>query len=206
MVVDFREKKWRPLIIVYILAAIIMWLNADQIVGIMESILPSIQQGADTVGIRYSLWNAGLKMWQDHVIGGVGIGMYPSLLQYYALDLPSHYWNLTAHNTYILVLAETGIVGFILFVGMMVVSFRNFITYKSEEIAKVSLRNTWLITFIVYAIGAATMSAQYDKLLWFLMGASVCFQVTSSKKVIKVKSKSNNKVDSISQSRATAEG
>lgn len=179
ILMNFSEKKWRPLIIVYFAAAIIMVIYVEQIVGIIGSILPAIQQGSDTVGIRYSLWRAGWKMWVDHMISGVGIGMYPQLVQYYAPNLPPHYWGITAHNTYILVLAETGIVGFILFLSMMIASLRNFVSYKSSESGRDSLRKTWLIAIIVNAIGAATMSAQYDKLLWFLMGVSVCFQITS---------------------------
>lgn len=202
---NFRNKKMWPLVIIFLIVALYMWLYSGKIINILESIVPSIQQGTDTVGVRFSLWQAGWRMWLDHMISGVGVGNYPPLLRYYAIDLPSHYWNLTAHNTYIMILAETGIVGLVLFISMMVISLRNYAFFKTNEKNIKYLRNTWMIAFVIYSIGAGTMSAQYDKLLWFLMGASMYFQVTSLKKVVNVASNSSNQVVRMNHGRTTGE-
>jgi O-antigen ligase len=115
-------------------------------------------------------------MWLDHTIQGVGIGMFPAQLAYYAPGLMPRYWSLGAHSTYLAVLAETGLVGFSLFLSMLIMSFKNFLQSGNiDDIKRVSLRNVWLTAFLVILLGEITLNGQHDKLLWFFMGVSVYF-------------------------------
>ena len=61
---------------------------------------------------RVDSWYEGLQMFIGHPIFGVGPDMY------------SEYHPLTAHNSYVLVLAETGIVGFTLWLAFVLYCFR----------------------------------------------------------------------------------
>lgn len=172
-----RRKASFQLILTYIIAGFVIWFLSDQIMSIIKSIMPSILQGTDTVGVRYKLWQAAWRMWLDHVFQGVGIGMYPIYLKYYAQGLAPHYWNSYPHNTYLSALAETGLVGFVLFFLLLGLSFRNFVqSGKAEDVKMISLRHVWLIVFVAVLLGEITANGLYDKLLWFLFGISVYFR------------------------------
>lgn len=165
------------LIIVSIFGIVFLWFFAANAFVLAQTILPSVTQGSDTMGLRYSLWEAGWRMFIDKPFTGVGIGNYIGLLPFYGADLPFLANRISwAHNTYIQVLSETGLVGFVLFMGMFIVSFWNFLKPKvTSEESGLSLRKIWLITFIVMLLGGLTKSDHADKLTWAIMGLSVYF-------------------------------
>jgi O-antigen ligase len=176
-ILSFRRKISVSLIITYVIAALLMWFLSDQIINILKAILPSILQGTDTAGVRYKLWNAAWRMWLDHRLQGVGIGMYTTYLPRYAVSLPPHYWSEPPHNTYLTALSETGMIGFLLFFVMLIVSLRNFLQSRKTEDAKLApLRTVWLIVYLVVLAGGVTANGLYDKLLWFLFGISAYFR------------------------------
>lgn len=171
-----NKKRILPFILLFIAMIIYFVLSFQNIPGILRSIMPSILQGTDTVGLRYSYWQAGWRMWLDHIIAGVGIGKFPVELQYYAMNLPSRYWGATAHNTYILVLAENGIIGLSIFLSMIISSLKNYHQgKKSDDPTIKSSQRVWLSAFIIILLGLLTKSGNYDKLLWFFMGMSTNF-------------------------------
>ncbi|TXH77466.1 MAG: O-antigen ligase family protein [Lysobacteraceae bacterium] len=61
---------------------------------------------------RVDSWYEGLQMFREHPILGVGPDMY------------SDYHHLTAHNSFVLILAETGIIGFTLWLAFVIYCFR----------------------------------------------------------------------------------
>lgn len=68
---------------------------------------------SDSLGYRLSFWRAGLQMFREHPIIGVGVGQFRYRFADYAtiqfLRQPD------AHNIYVEQLAETGVIGFALF-------------------------------------------------------------------------------------------
>jgi len=172
-----RRKHQFQLIFVFAIALFALWFLADSIFDIVKSIIPAITQGTDTVGVRYGLWQAGWRMWLDNILQGVGIGLYPEQLRYYAQDLlPVRFWSVGAHNMYVQVLAETGLIGFGLFVLLLIMSLRNI--WRAGNINDVnifSLRNVWFIVFLVMLLGGITKNDHFDKLIWLVMGISVYF-------------------------------
>ena len=68
-------------------------------------------------------------MWLDNPIAGIGIGMFPSELKLYPNPQYSYYFShgLVAHNMYVSMLAETGIIGAFLFLALLVSAFVNFV-------------------------------------------------------------------------------
>ncbi len=61
---------------------------------------------------RVDSWYEGMQMFQQHPLFGVGPDMY------------SDYHHLTAHNSFVLILAETGIIGFTLWLAFVLSCFR----------------------------------------------------------------------------------
>lgn len=160
--------------VILALLVTVIWVFADNIFSILRGIFPAVQLGTDTVGLRYKLWIAGLRMWQDHVVQGVGIGQYIEQLVVYGRDiLPSYRLRLGAHNMYIQVLAETGAIGFSLFMlqlGSALKLLRKAVINNDHEISK--LANTWFIVFVIMLLGGITKQDHYDKLIWMAIGIS----------------------------------
>ena len=165
------------LILLYILGLVALWFLSQSIFDIIRSIFPTIIKGEDTLGLRYNLWESGWLMFLDHPFRGVGIGRYIEEVGPYIYTLEGpHRWNSVAHNTYISVLSETGVVGFGLFLTMFVTALKNFweADVKNDP-ENLTLRNAWLIAFLVMLLGGMTKSDQADKLTWMVMGLSVYY-------------------------------
>lgn len=157
------------IIAMFSIGLLVMWFISDNIVNIVRNIMPAITQGTDTAGLRYAFWRAGWKMWLTHPVQGVGIGMYRWNLVYFLQDIKGHK-TAVAHNMYIQILAETGLVGFALFVLLIYVSLRSIFRQKANH-----LRDVWLIVSLVMLLGGVTLSSQYDKLIWVTFGISTYF-------------------------------
>lgn len=61
---------------------------------------------------RVEAWYEGIQMFMTHPLFGIGAGGYSDM------------YNLTAHNSFVLVLAEMGFIGFTIFLAMVVYCFR----------------------------------------------------------------------------------
>ena len=64
---------------------------------------------------RFEIWKTSFRIIEDHPITGVGIGAYPEANAAYSPRLGRR----DTHSTYFNVMAETGGVGFLLFLGMV---------------------------------------------------------------------------------------
>ena len=135
--------------------------------------LSSIKERTDTVGLRYGLWQAGLRMWADHPLRGVGVGQFAVELPFYGADLvPFHLLlNIGPHNMYMAVLSETGLIGLLLFVGMLSSSLLALWRASRQSDAATShLARAWFIVLVVLLLAGITKHDQYDKLLWVVLG------------------------------------
>ena len=170
-------KQRTVLILISVLGIFVVWFFASNAFVVAQTILPSVTEGTDTMGMRYSLWEAGWRMFKDRPLTGVGIGNYIGLLHFYGTGLPFLTGKISwAHNTYIQILSETGLIGFLFFMGMYVFTFSNLILSKNKgEKQGLSLRRVWLITLIIMLLGGITKSDHADKLTWMVMGISAFF-------------------------------
>ena len=172
-----RVKNKVRLIVLVILALLGLSLFSDSILQIIRDIFPAIQEGSDTVGLRYNLWRAGWKMWLDHPIIGVGIGQYGSMLWRYMIGLegPTVH-SAPPHNTYIQALSETGLIGFLLFMVMLIYAFRHLWPRSSNDnYENEQLRNTWFIILLLISVGGISIDDLANKILWMVLGVSVAF-------------------------------
>lgn len=141
-----------------------------------DKMFQAVQLGTDTVGLRYTLWDAGWQMWSDHPLAGVGIGQFPSHLPFYGKLLKLKLQHLGAHNMYIQVLAETGIIGLILFAGLLSSALKSLwqAARLSNPVAS-SLAWTWFIVLVLLLLGGITKNDHFDKLLWLVLGIGVSY-------------------------------
>jgi O-antigen ligase len=130
---------------------------------------------------RTAIWSVGGRMVQAHPIRGVGAGNFqtsavhyvlkPGAIQYdYFIDHPK-----VAHNTYLQVLSELGLVGLVLFLSLLIFAFTCIIK-AARRFSEAGNRDMELLTrgVILALIGILAadffISGQFSKQLWLLLG------------------------------------
>ena len=142
---------------------------------------------------RLELWTVGLRMIEAHPINGVGTGQFqlssvhyllrPGLFESgtYILSTPK-----VAHNTYLNIAAELGVVGGALFVVILLFSLGCLLLAvkrsheQDDERMEILLRGL-VVGFGGFLVTLIFLSENYAKLLWILLALGpVLLAVTSS--------------------------
>ncbi len=113
---------------------------------------------------RYEAWAAGLDMFKKSPFYGVGARMFTD-----------HHW-LTAHNSYILTLAELGLPGMFLFITLFYLAFRT-LYVGLRELAKIpgtAAAQAWGMALMSGMMGITfqinTLSMAYHSVIWLFLG------------------------------------
>ncbi len=101
---------------------------------------------------RRQLWEMGKEAFLEYPITGAGSGVFRTITG-----------GKVAHNTYLSILTETGIAGF-LFFAVMVFTAVYQIRYQNKLLAVL-----WLTIFFSWAIGITSMSWELRKPTWFII-------------------------------------
>lgn len=132
-----------------------------------------------TGAARIEAWIAGIRMFLENPLFGVGFGQYANNTPLYVLDVTMREISgLVAHNSYIEIAAETGILGLILFVLLMYYMVRNY-SKAAKLFRSIGMRREFFVTYglylgaIGYVFGQSFISAQYRKYLWLMLGLSI---------------------------------
>jgi len=72
---------------------------------------------------RLDMWQSGIRMLAHNPVFGVGFGQFPDNYQTYARN-PVHWEARDAHNSFVKAAAETGLVGFIPFMALVLLTIR----------------------------------------------------------------------------------
>ncbi len=123
----------------------------------------------DSTRERIECWYEGMTMWRSSPIFGVGGGQFTA----------HHY--LTAHNSYVLTLAELGSVGFFLWTAVLWTTVKVPVTavrrYSGVPGAEVAL--TWAIALLAawfgVLLGIFFLSFAYKHVLWIYIGLTGAF-------------------------------
>lgn len=131
---------------------------------------------------RSDLWTIALEMWRDHPLLGIGAGNFQTVEPRYAVGAA----NLTrvdlvidtpkvAHNTYLHVLTELGVVGLTLFLcaiwAALAAAVRAVRRFASRGLLAGELLTRSLVLGAVGMLAAFVfISAQYEKQLWLMLG------------------------------------
>ena len=71
---------------------------------------------------RFTIWESAYEMIQDNLLLGVGLGRFPQEVRAY---LPGKYVGYDAHNGYILIASEMGVLALVAFVGLILCAMYN---------------------------------------------------------------------------------
>ncbi len=142
---------------------------------------------------RTTVWRAGIKMIKSHPFLGIGAGQFKPQVETY--EMPEESVRSLAHNTYIEIAAEMGVPVLLIFIGILVGTFRTLEKVRRQTLAHgpkllqlsaVSLQ----ASLIGYATGMFFLTAQYQKHLWFMVFLSVALkhlQRTSARRRLSAK-------------------
>lgn len=137
-------------------------------------------QYGDLAGKRDRLiaWKAGLRMIERHPLIGVGVGEFKPKMREYA-D-PGVAFSSIAHNTYLEVAAEGGLPVFLIFVALLLFTYRGLGHVRKESLRLgsplISIASFGLQAgFVGYLVGAFFLSAEYEKMFWLTIFLSMSF-------------------------------
>lgn len=131
----------------------------------LSTILSQLQSG-DLNG-RVSIWVASWKVIQDHPFLGIGIGNFNQ-----AVGI-----GLTAHNTYVSILTEQGIVGLTTFVVLLIALFLS--TWKMPHRPKL----LWFGILVCWCIGVITIDWNSNRITWIVFGLLLAHSSALSQQV-----------------------
>jgi O-antigen ligase len=115
-----------------------------------------VSQG--TLTHRTVIWAAGMEMFRAHPWLGVGTGAYPPVA-YKIIDIP-----LAAHNTFISILVELGVIGAMVFAALLGNLFYCALRMRYLE------RCLWITVLLTWCLGVQALTWEYRKPTWMLFG------------------------------------
>jgi O-antigen ligase len=155
------------------------------------------QTSTGTAETRLFLWAAAMNTWIDHPLLGVGAGNYPwnvgryqpkgraeglfSAGQYHQRDFTTQ----VSHSAFMQVLAETGLVGSLLFAALLTGHFRGLRSLRRRQqtdLSRVSRseRDAWALalegSMVAFLAGGAFLSVAYYPYPWYLTALAVAWQ------------------------------
>ncbi|MEE9253509.1 MAG: O-antigen ligase family protein [Pseudomonadales bacterium] len=142
----------------------------------VETIVPAIQRQEGTFGSRVQLWKMGLRMIEDRPITGVGPGNFIAASPRYARGGMIKN-RLVAHNAFIAVAAEMGLVGLAVFVAILIFALRNAMRAASAGRVRGSKELQYYpvaieAALIIIIVSGLTGDVQGLKVLWLFLGLS----------------------------------
>jgi O-antigen ligase len=118
------------------------------------------------------LFKAGLKIFLKHPVAGVGLGNFKPTMD--SMGLFQKRGGFMAHDVYVEYAAELGIIGFLLFVGILVSVY-----HSLERVRKLAMRYDDEFFFGVtsgmqtgllgFCVASFFLSAEYQKTFWILI-------------------------------------
>ncbi len=136
---------------------------------------------------RLPLHKSAVLIFRDYPIFGAGLGMYEKVLHTPKYELSSDYivpkhLNLHAHNTYLEVAAEMGIIGFLAFIWIVIVFFKKALktviqakreTREDGQAIFLGLLST-IIAVLIFAFFSTiiTVGTNNSAYFWFLLGVA----------------------------------
>jgi putative inorganic carbon (hco3(-)) transporter len=143
------------------------------------------------VDSREAYWRAAVSMAADHPLLGVGPGRYGIESQNYILDDPINIQQPVAHNSYLEVLAEGGIPTLLVFIALIVGSWR-LLAQARRRFAAVEDRDGLRLVaaaqaaLVVAIVSANFLSVQITVPLWLLAGVAAVlgYQAASSSSAV----------------------
>jgi len=122
----------------------------------LASISTELQGGS--FGYRLDIWEEGVKLYSQHPVLGVGAGTFSWWMEKMLGT------SLTAHNTFLSILVERGLVGFGLLFALILVMTSKFHYMPTQT------KIFWVILLLTWALGAFSLTWEHKKTCWLLLG------------------------------------
>lgn len=162
----FRDPALRALRIVAILAV------GAAALFILDGAVSSVFEGSRGVSfdedVRFRLWAAAIDVWLHAPIVGVGLGQFIVSSE----DLLGSAGGVLAHNTYLSVLAEAGIVGSALYAAVPALAVIGLLR-RGDTIARLLLSSG-----VGIAVMAVSLNLQNFRPIWLFIALAVAWTVT----------------------------
>ncbi len=108
-----------------------------------------------TMTHRTQIWSGSIEVFRDHPLIGVGADAHPAAV----VKIVAR--PMVAHNTFLSVLVELGVIGELLLLGLLAAVYYCAARMRGLE------RALWTLLFIGWAIGACAGTWEYRKATWF---------------------------------------
>ena len=105
---------------------------------------------------RRQIWDVGIEAFLESPIVGSGSGVFKTISG-----------GKVAHNTYLSVLAEMGIIGLLTFMGMIFMAMYQ-PKYKNKWLA-----TFWITVFLAWGIGVSAMNYELRKPTWLILALAL---------------------------------
>jgi len=119
---------------------------------------------------RTNNWREGLASFEEHPLLGVGANMYRSVN-----SLATNNEGKVSHNSYLSVLVELGLIGFILFSIILVIAFAQ--AWRQPKWQS----RFWLTVLTVWSLGAFTLTWEARKSTWLFLSFAVVSAAITNK-------------------------
>jgi O-antigen ligase len=154
------------ILVIVVLNFAVNWYQKRGVATVKKSFSGSTQLDA-SADSRFALWNYAFRLWLHHPVLGVGVYQYAESVRV-ELGVARH--KQPAHNTFIEVLAEQGLVGFFFYMSVFVLSCRTLQRLSMhEELYIKELAGYLNIGFVGFLICSFFISNQWNYLLWIYL-------------------------------------
>ena len=150
------RKRWIAISVLILCLSVAIALIPKATWGRLGTIHSEVAEGTFTNRTR--IWAAGVEVYREHPIVGVGSGAFGESV-YSRLDIPY-----VAHNSYLSILVELGTVGATLFAALLCA-----LLYLIEKLPKVP-RRAWLILLLTWCVAVSSLTWEHRKPTWLLFG------------------------------------
>lgn len=123
-----------------------------------------------SIQMRVELLKGGLKMFLDHPLFGVGIGNFIThSVRYSGVLVPSF-----AHNMFLHVAAETGVLGVLFFSSLIWITWRVLrrvqkLAFRERDSVFYQISQGLEISLIGFCVASLFLSQHFNKMLWIIM-------------------------------------
>jgi O-antigen ligase len=140
------------LVTVELATLIVPQYNWDRVLSTAE------EARSGTMSRRTDIWSAGLQIFRENPLLGVGAGAFGAAIGPFIENQTS------AHNAYIAVLVEQGVIGFFVFAGLLAACVHCVYHLPQPD------RKVWAVLGLAWLVGVMSGAWQYHKVTWLLFG------------------------------------
>jgi O-antigen ligase len=128
--------------------------NIDRLMGTQTAITEG------SLNYREVIWRAGWQVFKQHPITGVGARGFSETVSGHLVSGR----NFAAHNAYLSVLVDTGIIGLILFLSMLTFAIAHNLSLSAPD------RSVFIILVLTITVGMIPANMEANKTIWCILG------------------------------------